>query len=454
MQGPLDVAALERAFTTLAARHEALRTSFPLDGHRPRGRVHPAEPVSIEVIGSGRRMRDEEVRAHVEAASSEPFAYEQAPPWRVRLIRAGRTAHVLVFLLHEIVCDGQAYDLLVRELGELYAAELAGEPSPLAEPAPQYRDVVRAHGPRLGGEPDAAAAHWRAALAGAPLALPLPHEPLEARAGGGSGPYARRSVQLPATLVARLRAFAQEEAATSFMLHLAALYALLHRWSGETDLLVRSPAANRARAEWERTVGFFSMMLPLRVDASRDPTFRELLRRTREVSLGGFRHASYAPEDNMLRAVGGMRGLGGWSVLFRLWDPTTEQPLELSGASAKPYREDAEAGRLVLVVTERSDGRTVAQLSSGSTRSTRAGSASCCATTSGCSSRSPRTPTGGSAAGSSCCRRPSASSSAGARALHARGGGTEGAACRGSWRRRRDERPTRSRSTRAARRGR
>lgn len=367
LQGPLDVPALERAFTALAARHELLRTSFPLDGHRPRARVHDPAPVTIEVVGSGRRLRDAELRAQVDAICGEPFDYERTPPLRVRLIRTGKSAHVLVFLLHEIVCDGQAYDLLVRELGQLYAAELAGEPSPLTEPAPQYRDVLRAHGPRLGGEGDAAAEHWRRALDGAPLAYPIPHEALApARATGDPDPFARRSAQLPAQLVARLRALAQEEAATSFMLHLAALYALLHRWSGESDLLVRSPAANRARAEWERTVGFFSMMLQLRVDAGGDPTFRELLRRTRETALGAFRHASGTPEDNAVRAVGGMRGLRGWSVLFRLWDPTTEQPLELTGVAARTLDDGSEGGRLVLVVTERSDGRTVVQLSSAS----------------------------------------------------------------------------------------
>ena len=186
LQGPLDVEALERAFTALAARHELLRTSFPLAGHRPRARVHAAAPVAIEPIGGSRRMRDEEVRRHVDAAWSEPFEYEAVPPLRVRLIRSGKGAHVLVFLLHEIVCDGQAYDLLVRELGQLYAAEVAGEPSPLPEPAPQYGDVLRAHGPRLGGgDADAGRGHWRTALAGAPLALPLPHEPLGVREAGG-----------------------------------------------------------------------------------------------------------------------------------------------------------------------------------------------------------------------------------------------------------------------------
>jgi len=365
LQGTLDVGALERAFSALVERHETLRTSYPVEHHRPRARVHPPEPVRIEVIGAGRRMREEELRAHVDAICEEPFDYTREPPLRVRLIRSARSAWVLVFVLHEIACDGQAYDLLVRELGQLYDAELAGVPSPLAAPAPRYRDVVRAQGPDLAPDPGGAgAAHWRRTLDGAPLSLPLPHERLVAHASEG-GAYARRGIQLSEGLVARLRVLAQEEAATSFMLHLAALYALLHRWSGEQDLLVKAPAANRARVEREQIVGFFSMVLPVRVTLEDDPTFRELLRRTREASLGAFRHASHAPEDNMLREVAGMRGLTGFSALFRLWDPTTEQPLELSGVSARPYREDGEAGRLVLVVTERSDGRTTAQLSSG-----------------------------------------------------------------------------------------
>jgi len=368
LQGPLDVGALERAFSALVERHEILRTSYPVERHRPRAHVHAPTPVHIETIGGGRRMREQEVRAHVDAICAEPFAYTSEPPLRVRLIRSARNAHVLVFLLHEIACDGQSYDLLVRELGQLYGAELTGEPSPLAAPAQQYRAVVREHGAHLAPDPDgASAAHWRTALAGAPLSLPLPHERLVAQAPGDSA-YARRSVQLGAQLVARLRALAQAEAATSFMLHLAALYALLHRWSGEQDLLVKAPAANRARVEREQIVGFFSMVLPMRMTLEDDPTFRELLRRTRAAALAAFRHASHAPEDNMLHEVAGMRGLTGFSALFRLWDPTTEQPLELSGASARPYNDDTEAGRLVLVVTERADGRTDAQLSSASSQ--------------------------------------------------------------------------------------
>ena len=367
LQGPLDVEALERAFTGLVARHELLRTSYPLAGRRPRPRVHPAEPFRLELVGGGRRMRDDEVRRHVDAAWSEPLDYETAPPLRARLIRSGRSAAVLVFLLHEIVCDGQAYDLLVRELGQLYAAETAGAPSPLATPAPRYRDVVRAHGPRLSDEdPDVARAHWREALAGAPLGLPLPHGPLGVGDPAAQREYARRSVQLPAPLVARLRALAQAESATSFMVHLAAYFALLHRWSGETDLLVRSPTANRARREWEQIAGFFSMVLPLRVDVGDDPSFRTLLRRTRKTTLAAFRHASYAPEDLTGLGVAGMQGLAGWSPLFRLWDPTTEQPLELPGVRARPSHDQGERGGLVLVVTERSDGRTEAVISSTS----------------------------------------------------------------------------------------
>ncbi|HET6448859.1 MAG TPA: condensation domain-containing protein [Conexibacter sp.] len=367
LQGPLDVGALERAFTALVARHEPLRTSYPLDGHRPRARVHPPEPVRIEPIGDERRMRDEEVRRQVDAVRGEPFDYTREPPLRVRLIRSGRNAAVLVFLVHEVVCDGQSYDLLVRELGQLYAAEAAGRPASLPAPPQQYREVVRALGPQLvASDEQSGRAHWRATLTGAPLALPLPHDELGIEAPDAPSVYTRRTAQLSMQLTARLRALAQEEASTSFMLYLAALYALLHRWSGETDVLVKSPAANRARIEWERIMGFFSMVLPLRVALDDDPSFRTLLHRTRDVALAAFRHASLAPEDNALRAIAGMQGLGGWSVMFRLWDPTTEQPLELAGIAARPYREDREAGRLVLVVTERSDGRTVATLSSSS----------------------------------------------------------------------------------------
>ncbi len=367
LRGSLDVAALERAFTALAARHEQLRTSFPLVDHRPRARVHPPAPVTIEQLGGGKRMRDEELRRHVDAARQEPFDYEAAPPLRVRLIHTGRNAAVLAIMLHEIVCDGQAFDLLVRELGQLYAAEATGEPSPLSAPPQTYRDVVRELGPRLSGaDPEGARAYWREALAGAPLSLPGAHRRLGVEPDV-EGVYTRRSIQLSAELVQRLRALAREEAATSFMVHLAAFFALLQRWSGERDIVVRSPTANRARSEWEQILGFFSMVLSLRADVSDDPSFRTLLRRTRDGSLAAFRHAPYVPEDNALRELSGMSGLGGWTPLFRLWDPTTEQPLELAGVSARPYAAGGESGELVLVVTERSDARVVAELSSSAT---------------------------------------------------------------------------------------
>ena len=367
LHGPLDVGALERAFTALSARHEQLRTSFPVVDHRPRARVHPPAPFAIEQLGGGRRMRDEELRRHVEAARRDPFDYASEPPLRVRLIHSGRNTAVLAIMTHEIVCDGQAFDLLVRELGQLYGAELNGEPPPLAEPSQTYRDVVRTLGPLMSAvDPDAAHAHWRETLAGAPLSLPLAHRRLGVEPDAQQS-YARRTLQLPSPLAEQLRALAREEAATSFMVHLAAYFALLHRWSGEGDVVIRSPAANRARKEWEQILGFFSMVLSLRAGIGDDPSFRTLLRRVREQALAAFRYASHVPEDNALRELAGMQGLGGWTPLFRLWDPTTEQPLELAGVSVRAHAEDGESGGLVLVVTERSDGRTVAQLSSTAT---------------------------------------------------------------------------------------
>lgn len=367
LTGPLDVPALERALTELVRRHESLRTAFPVVDHRPRASVASPEPVRVERIAVGRgqgRRREEELRRIVDETWSESFDYRASPPLRIRLVQTGPQSHALLIAAHELLFDGQAFALLVRELSALYAAEVAGEASPLPEPVLQYRDVVREHGPGLaGGSANATPEFWQRALADAPLTLPLPFE-----TGGmppdGDGRYVRKSAELPKALAQRLRALAQAEAATSFMLYLAALYALLHRATGETSLLVKSPTANRARAEWEQVVGFFSIVLPLRLDLDDDMSFRALLQRTRAMALDSFRNAAYTPEDNAIRAFGGIRGLKGWSVLFRMWDPTTEQPLELPGLRCQPYGDDREAGELVLVVTEHADGRTTVQLSS------------------------------------------------------------------------------------------
>jgi len=364
LEGPLDVAALERALTELVARHEILRTVFPLEGERPVPRVLPAEPVRIAVTalarGGGRRG-DAELDELVSQAREQAFDYRAQPPLRIRLIRRGAASHVLVLLTHEIVCDGWGFDALVRELSLLYNAFAAGRPSPLTEPPLQYADVVAQRAERGGGRNGGDPELWRRALAGAPLTLPLP-----ADAGGrpARGELAVVRGNVPAAVSAGLRALGSEQASTSFMVHLAAFYALLARHTGEPRLLVTSPAANRVRTELEEVIGFLSRLLPLCVEAGDDPSLRTLLRRTREATLHAFAHADELPEDNRIRELTGMRGLLGVGAVFRLWDATLARRLDFDGIRCQSLEEGGEGSMVALVVTEAPGRETQLELSS------------------------------------------------------------------------------------------
>jgi non-ribosomal peptide synthetase component F/aryl carrier-like protein len=362
LEGPLDVAALERALSELVARHEILRTVFPLEGQRPVPRVLPAEPVRVPVTtlarGGGRRGGDAELDELVRQARDEAFDYRAQPPLRIRLFRRGAASHALVLLTHELVCDGWGFDALVRELSLLYNAFAAGQPSPLHEPPLQYADVVAQRAERDGGDADV----WRRALADAPLTLPLP-----ADAGGRPARTDELAIargRVPAAVSAALRTLGSEEASTSFMVHLAAFYALLHAHTGEPRLLVTSPAANRVRTELEEVIGFLSRVLPLCVEVGDDPSLRTLLRRTREATLHAFAHADELPEDNRIRELAGLRGLLGVGAVFRLWDATLERRLELDGIRCQSLEEGGEGSMVALVVTEAPGRETQLELSS------------------------------------------------------------------------------------------
>jgi non-ribosomal peptide synthetase component F/acyl carrier protein len=365
LEGPLDVAALERALGELVARHEILRTAFPLVDFRPLPRVLAPAPVAIPVstVAGGTRKRGEaELNALADAALAEPFDYETAPPLRTRLIRRGPTSHVLVLVTHEIVCDGWGFDALTRELSQLYDAFAAGRPAPSADHPLQYAEAVRAQQERRDGE--RGRAHWDRVLAELPLTLPLPYE-----AGGtptGSGPQTRATARLPQRLLERLQALGREQAATSFMLHLAAFFVVLQRRTGEPRLRVTSPAANRNRIELEGVIGFFAQLLPLWVDAGDDPSFRTLLQRTRESTLQAFAYAEDLPENRGNAVLNGVRGLMGCGAVFRLWDATLERRPQFADVRSQPLHDAGEGGHLGFIVTERPGQETVADLSSSS----------------------------------------------------------------------------------------
>jgi non-ribosomal peptide synthetase component F/acyl carrier protein len=362
VEGPLDVGVLGRAFTEVVRRHEILRTIFPRAGHGTRPRVLPAAPLEVPLVDVGRtarRQRDVELRRLVRAAQGDPFDYATRPPVRIRAIRSARQSHVVVVAVHEIVCDGVGFGLLLSELSRLYDAFLAGRPSPLAEPELQYFDCAP---PQGGSKAAAGERYWEELLRRAPMALPFPFE-----AGGLATPsdrYVRSNASIPRSLSDELRELARREAVTPAMLHLTVFCELLRRHSGARSMLVDVPAAERPRVELERVIGYFSRVLPVWVDLGGDPTVSEALRRTRGVMLDALRHAGELPEPARRRELAGTRGLESGGVKFRYTTAADEPRFEIAGARTARIMQPGEVGVLVLAVTESAGGGTLVELSS------------------------------------------------------------------------------------------
>ncbi|MDT3395986.1 amino acid adenylation domain-containing protein [Streptomyces sp. B1866] len=295
IRGPLDAGVLLRALNEIVRRHEALRTTFEVRDGRPVQVVHPALELDLpetDLPADGVPWDEptgEELQRRVFAALGGPFDLAAGPLLRVRLLRLGPADRVLALAMHHLVSDGWSVRVLVSELTELYAAFRAGRPSPLPEPGIQYGDFAVWQQRRL-AEQDIAAgvAYWRGHLAGAPDVLGLATDrPRPAVQGfrGGSVP-----VRLPEPLMRELAEVARRHRATPYMALLAVLHTVLHRYSGQDDVVIGVPTANRTRREVEPLIGFFVNTLPVRADLSGDPAFAELLERVREACVGAYTH--------------------------------------------------------------------------------------------------------------------------------------------------------------------
>ncbi|MGZ3458804.1 MAG: amino acid adenylation domain-containing protein, partial [Archangium sp.] len=252
LTGALEVEALERSFGALVRRHEALRTTFRTEGGAP-VQVIAEEPVlafCVEDLSSlsSRAEREAEARRRVEEEARRPFDLERGPLLRTKLLRLGEREHVLVLVMHHIVSDGWSMGVLVRELAGLYEAFSRGKPPPLAELPVQYADYAAWQREWLRGEVlEEQLGYWRKQLEGAPSALELPTDrprPAVQTYRGG-----HRRIQWTRELQEAVRALAQREGATPFMVLLAAFQVLLGRYSGQADVSVGSAIANRTRAE-------------------------------------------------------------------------------------------------------------------------------------------------------------------------------------------------------------
>ncbi|MGW0285883.1 non-ribosomal peptide synthetase [Streptomyces sp. NPDC003236] len=340
LTGPLDVPALERAFTEIVARHEALRTRFTDDGGAPRQVIDPPYAVTLDVADAG-RAEDPVAEAHRLAAAEarEPFDLAKGRVLRVRLVRLAEADHVLLVTLHHIAGDGWSLGVLQSELSALYGAFGSGRPSPLPPLEIQYADYADWQRSHLSGEVLAERLeHWRERLLGMPAVLELPADrprpPMPSHTAGVV-PF-----EVPAEVAHRLRAIGTERHATLFMVLLAAFDALLAGYTGGTDIVVGVPVAGRDQAELEDLVGFFVNNLVTRVDCSGDPTFGELVERVRAVSLDAFDHQDL-PFERLVEELHPARDTSRnplTQIGFQLLqEKHTGRALDLPGLEAAPF---------------------------------------------------------------------------------------------------------------------
>ena len=292
LRGNLDVSALERSLATIVARHETLRTTFRLAEGEPVQVVAPELRVELPVADRSSvpaTDREVELRRLMQDEARRPFDLERGPLLRARLIRLAPDEHVLCLIIHHIVFDGWSAGVLSRELSECYRAFAAGELPRLPELPVQYADYAVWQREWLTAESfEQQLAYWRTQLAGAPAVLELPSDFPRPRVQSYRGATERRL--LGRALLQKLTALSHQEGATLFMTLLSAFQLLLSRYTGQEDIVVGSPIANRTRSELEHLIGFFVNSLALRTDLSGDPSFRELLRRVRGVAIGAYGH--------------------------------------------------------------------------------------------------------------------------------------------------------------------
>ena len=292
LRGALDESALARSLTELVRRHESLRTIFVTRDGEPCQEITPAQPVEPETIDLEAVPavdREAVVEEHVHKEVQRPFSLARGPLFRPVLLRLAPDEHELIVSIHHIVADGWSLGLIARELETLYLAYTTGTASPLPEPALQYADYAIWQRRWLTGAVlDAQRAYWRQHLAGLPAPLELPTD--RPRARQSSPAAASHEFTLPPALGNALRQLGRREGVTPFMTTLAGFEALLARCTGATDIVLGTPVANRHHVEIEGIVGFFANTLVLRTSLDGDPSFRELLRRVREVSLGAYAH--------------------------------------------------------------------------------------------------------------------------------------------------------------------
>ncbi|WP_375498297.1 amino acid adenylation domain-containing protein [uncultured Nostoc sp.] len=290
--GSLNVVLLEQCLVEIVRRHEILRVTFTSIDGKPSQVISPDITLYLPLVDLSQlplEQREIEDKRLAAQEAQQPFDLLQGPLFCFKLLRLTEKEHVLLLILHHIIADGWSSEVFFQELTTLYEAFAAGKPSPLPELSIQYTDFVQWQRQWLQGAVlESQLDYWKQQLSGNIPILELPSDRPRPPVQTYSGEICRQ--MLPQTLTDALKALSQQSGVTLFMTLLAAFKVLLHRYTGQEDILVGSPIAGRNQVETEGLMGLFVNTLVMRTDLSGNPTFREILDQVRQVALGAYDH--------------------------------------------------------------------------------------------------------------------------------------------------------------------
>jgi amino acid adenylation domain-containing protein len=354
LKGSLNIGALQQSLDEIIRRHESLRTTFSTRGGEPVQAIAPSVQLSfplVDLTGHPEGEREEEIQRLVHEEAGRPFDLSKGPLFRSKLLRVAEDDHVLLLTIHHIVSDGWSMGVLYRELSVFYRAFVKGEPSPLPELPIQYADFAVWQREWLQGEVlNRQLSYWQKQLEGIPAVLNLPTD--RPRPAVQSFRGARQSFVLSKDLTEQLKALSRKESVTLFMTLLAAFQTLLYRYTGQEDIVVGSPIANRNRAEIEGLIGFFVNTLVLRSNFSDNPTFKELLVRVREMALEAYAHQDL-PFEKLVEELKPERNLSHsplFQVMFVLQNAPTAA-WRFAGLTAIPVQVGADTAKFDLTLS-------------------------------------------------------------------------------------------------------
>jgi amino acid adenylation domain-containing protein/non-ribosomal peptide synthase protein (TIGR01720 family) len=340
LQGQLNTVALQQSLSEIIRRHETLRANFISQDGQAVQIIRPVDSWTMTVIDLQHLpANQQEIETQKLATAEAKYQFDLAREFLIRasLLTLSETEHVLLFCMHHIISDGWSMGIFIQETAELYTAFSQGKLSPLPELAIQYVDFAVWQRQFLQGDvKESQINYWRKQLALAPALLELPTDRPRPKVQTMQG--AHQFFLLPLELTQALELLSRQEGVTLFMTLLTAFDILLYRYTGQTDILVGSPTANRNRSEIEGLIGFFINTLVLRTDVSGNPSFQELLRKVQKVTAAAYAHQDL-PFELLVEALQPVRDLSH-TPLFQVMFVLNNAPMtamELPGLTLSSF---------------------------------------------------------------------------------------------------------------------